>query len=442
MSNLARYPRLAASLYGVPLMIHPDKLSVIEAVFRNYIGGSGNITVDADVTKVNTATSSAGGRTAGKNYFLSDGGIAVIPVMGTMVQRADSLDAMSGLTSYSSINRLMSSAVDDPDVRGILLEFDTPGGEVNGLFDFADEIKAISKVKPVWGISNEAAYSAGYAMACACDKLYMPRTAGVGSIGVVAMHVDQSKRDSAQGYSFTPIFAGAKKIDGNSHAPLSDTAMSDLQNRVDQLYGMFVQTVAKNRGIDEKAVRDTEAGLLFAEEAVSKGYVDGIATLAQTITMMEKKVKPKTQGPSGLPFSMKGNNMSQDEQQQQNQEAIRAAAHAEGVKAGAKSERDRINKILGSASAEGRETLAKTMALESDIDPDTAIKLLESSPKTQAAAAQTGAKATSEFSQAMAAIGNPNIGAAADTSAQADLTEEQKGQALIAQILNAGKPKA
>ena len=62
--------------------------------------------------------------------------------------------------------------------------------------------------------------------------------------------------------------------------------------------------------------------------------------------------------------------------------------------------------------------------------------------KTQAAAAQTGAKATSEFSQAMAAIGNPNIGAAADTSAQADLTEEQKGQALIAQILNAGKPKA
>lgn len=442
MSNLARYPRLAGCLYGVPLMIHPDKLSVIEAVFRNYNGSSGNITVDADVTKVNTAISSAGGRTAGKNYFLSEGGIAVIPVMGTMVQRADSLDAMSGFTSYTSIDRLMSSAVDDPDVKGILLEFDTPGGEVNGLFDFADEIKAISKVKPVWGIANEAAYSAGYAMASACDKLYMPRTAGVGSIGVVAMHIDQSKRDSAQGYSFTPIFAGEKKVDGTIHAPLSDTALADLQARVDQLYDIFVQTVAKNRGIDEKAVRDTKAGLLYADDAVSQGYVDGIATLAQTITLMEKKVKPKTQGPSGLPFSMKGNSMSQDEQQQQNQEAIRAAAHAEGVKAGAKSERDRINKILGSASAEGRETLAKTMALESDIDPDTAIKLLESSPKTQAAAAQTGAKATSEFSQAMAAIGNPNIGAAADTSAQADLTEEQKGQALIAHILNAGKPKA
>ncbi len=439
MNNLAHYPRLASRLYGTPLMIHPDKLSVIEAVFRNY-GGS-NVSVDADVTKVKTAVSSAGPRASGKDYYLSSGGIAVLPVMGTMVQRADSLDAMSGLTSYSSISRLITSAIKDPDVKGILLEFDTPGGEVNGLFDFVDEIKAATKTIPVWGISNEAAYSAGYAMACACDKLYMPRTAGVGSIGVVAMHVDQSKRDSAQGYVFTPIFAGEKKVDGNSHAPLSDAAMNDLQDRVDQLYTMFVQTVAKNRGIDEKAVRDTEAGLLYADEAVSAGYVDGIATLAQTIALMEKKVKTKTQGQSGLPFSMKGSSMSQDEQQQQNLEAIRSAAHADGVKAGAKSERDRINKILGSASADGRETLAKKMALESDIEPDTAINLLEASPKAQATQ-QAGATAPSEFSQAMTALGNPKIGAAADTSDQQELTEDQKAGALIAQILNAGKPKA
>jgi ClpP class serine protease len=63
------------------------------------------------------------------------------------------------------------------------------------------------------------------------------RTGEVGSIGVVAVHIDESGADEKAGLAWTFVFAGECKIDGNAHEPLSDRARATIQADVDRLYG-------------------------------------------------------------------------------------------------------------------------------------------------------------------------------------------------------------
>jgi hypothetical protein len=120
------------------------------------------------------------------------------------------------------------------------------GGEVGGLFDLVDRIHAIRAAsgKPIWAIAAEAALSAAYAIASAADRIYVTQTGEAGSIGVVAVHVDESGADAQDGLAWTFIHAGARKVDGNPHQPLSDHARADLQADVDLMYGRFVAVVA------------------------------------------------------------------------------------------------------------------------------------------------------------------------------------------------------
>lgn len=434
-----RYPHLFSRLYNTPLLLHPDKAAVIEAVFRRAMAGDLGADLHDGTPKPEAAFGRSAARTE-KPYQMSDGGIAIIPVMGTLVQRASGLDAMSGLTSYARVAGLIDTALGDPDVRGILLELDSPGGEVSGLFDLADSIYAARAQKPVWTIANEQAYSAGYAIASSAEKLYMPRTAGVGSIGVIAMHVDQSKRDAAQGYTYTAIFAGAKKNDFNSHAPLSDTAAADLQAEIDRLYGMFVTTVARNRGIAADAVRGTEAGVLNPQQAVDGGFADGIATLSEVVAMMEAATQPKQV------FSTTAHHATTRKETRMSQENAAASVSAEvhaaavsqarldGTKAGAQAERERIGAILQSDEAKGREAMAQTFALETEMDADTAKKLLSKSPQAATASA------TNPLASAMAGVANPKVGASAEATASD--SPEAAAMTMAMNIINAGKQAA
>jgi capsid assembly protease len=153
------------------------------------------------------------------------------------------------LTAYSDIGEAIEAAATDPGIRAILLDVDSSGGEVGGLFDLVDQIQAIRAQcgKPIWAVADEAALSAAYAIACTADRLYVTQTGEVGSIGVVAAHRDESGADAQAGLAWTFIHAGASKVDGNPHQPLSDTARASLQSDVDGLYGRFVDLVAKCR---------------------------------------------------------------------------------------------------------------------------------------------------------------------------------------------------
>jgi len=218
--------------------------------------------------------------------------VAVIPVHGTLVRRTVGLEAESGLTSYAALAAQLDAALASPDVRAILLDVDSPGGESGGVFDLADRIRAATKVKPVWAVANDMAFSAAYALASAASKVFVSRTGGVGSIGVIAMHVDQSERDLQDGVRYTAVFAGDRKNDLNPHEPISSEAHAFLKAEVNRIYGLFVETVARNRGIEPSAVRDTEAGLFFGQAAVSLGLADAIGTFDDALAQLIESVSP------------------------------------------------------------------------------------------------------------------------------------------------------
>ena len=158
----------------------------------------------------------------GQTPFAMVDGIAVIEISGVLVHRGAWIGQSSGQTSYEGIAAQLATAVADPAVRGIALEIDSFGGEVAGVFDLADAIRAARSAKPVWAFVAEHAFSAGYALASQADRIILPRTGAVGSIGVVVMHADLSGQLSDAGVTVTLIHSGAHKVDGNPYAPLPD----------------------------------------------------------------------------------------------------------------------------------------------------------------------------------------------------------------------------
>ncbi|NKA06604.1 serine peptidase [Ralstonia solanacearum] len=218
--------------------------------------------------------------------------IAVIPIHGTLVRRTVGLEAESGLASYTAIGDQLDAALADPGVAAILLDVDSPGGESGGVFDLADRIRAAAAIKPVWAAANDMAFSAAYALACAASRVFVSRTGGVGSIGVIAMHVDQSVKDAKDGVRYTAVFAGARKNDLNPHEPITDEAQAQLQAEVSRIYRLFVATVGSYRGLSAEAVTATEAGLFFGQDAVAAGLADAVGTFEDALAQLTASLSP------------------------------------------------------------------------------------------------------------------------------------------------------
>jgi signal peptide peptidase SppA len=294
-------PHLAGRVFGVPLLIQPQKLSVILQAIGPRVGIPDPVALEEVIVPV-AMPMDDGLDGAGpdkerdrKPYMVTPDGIAVIGISGTLVKKASWLDTESGLQSYESIRSQFGDAVADPRIRGILLDVDSPGGEVGGLFDLADEIFAARQEKPVYAVANDEAFSAAYALASSAEKLFVTRTGGVGSVGVIAVHLDQSGFDEKVGRKFTAVYAGARKNDFSTHQPLTDDARATLQTEIDWLYEIFVGAVGRNRDLKAALVRNTEAGLFYGEKALSAGLADRVGTFDQAVAAVVEAAKARRQ---------------------------------------------------------------------------------------------------------------------------------------------------
>jgi signal peptide peptidase SppA len=201
-------------------------------------------------------------------------GIAYIPVVGPLTN--SSRDAFLDETSYEQIRKNIDKALATDDVKHIVFEFDTPGGEVAGVFDLAAHIRYAQEKKPMSAVLNQAALSAGYLLASAVGDIRAPEFSQIGSVGVLSMHVDMSEMDKMRGLKYEPVFAGAKKVQFSPHQPLSESTRAEMQANVDKIYNRFVAVVSHYRGISEDAVRATDAGIFHGSEGVELGLADVI----------------------------------------------------------------------------------------------------------------------------------------------------------------------
>jgi capsid assembly protease len=215
---------------------------------------------------------------------------AIIGVYDYLSYRADFLMSIFfGNTSYEDIRTQFQAALADPAIKNIVFDINSPGGEVAGCFDLVDEIYQARGQKPIYAVFNEDGYSAAYAIASAVDKRYISRTGSAGSVGVVAMHIDQSGMDAQRGIVFTPIYAGARKVDFSSHAPLSADALAVAQDDVNAVYDIFVATVARNLGQTPEAVRATEAAIYQGKKAVQSGFADSVMSWNQFMNKLNNR---------------------------------------------------------------------------------------------------------------------------------------------------------
>jgi signal peptide peptidase SppA len=275
-------------------MIHPPKLEVIIKALGPRLGidpeaiWARSVPMDATATLMSRYADAADER----DYTVVDG-IAVIPVEGTLLKKNSFLSAWSGCSSYEQIQRQVASAVDDAGVRAILLDIDSPGGETAGCFDLADYLYSVRGAKPLYAVANDIALSAAYAIASSADRIFVNRTGAVGSVGVYALHVDQSGFDKDLGLKYTYVFAGDRKVDGNPHQPLSDRALADIQDEVDREYKIFTETVARNRNVSTKEIVATQAAVVWADNALPL-LADQVGTLDDAMNALRQLVSGQT----------------------------------------------------------------------------------------------------------------------------------------------------
>ena len=289
---MMHHAQIAQRAFNTPLMVDPAKaLAFLSGLGPRITGqeitfqGLGVDTDDQPAASLPARASLFGNDLAqrhqrnGTQPFAVVDGIAVIEITGTLVHRGAWIGQSSGLTSYEGIAAQLQAALADPGVRGIALDIDSFGGEVAGAFDLADRIRAARTQKPVHAFVAEHALSAGYVLASQADRIILPRTGAVGSIGVVALHTDMSGALDQKGIGVTLIHAGAHKVDANPYQPLPDAVHDQMQRELEVVRFLFAETVAAGRGdrLTHASALATEAAVFRGSDAIAAGLADDLA---------------------------------------------------------------------------------------------------------------------------------------------------------------------
>lgn len=290
MFGRSRHPvvaSLATSVLNQALLVHP---TLGEALVGAYLEGA--VTSDDTLLTVSHLQVDAAGAVTVQTDQPEPPAekvgrtIAVVNISGGLVSRPTPGASGPGPVSYAALRDTFDELVADDAVDAIVLRIDSPGGMASGCFDLVDRIYEARGTKPVHALIDDYAYSAAYAIASACDEIWVSRTGAVGSVGVVAFHYDWSGNNEQVGVKVTPIYAGARKVDLNPNFPLSEEALAEAQKDIDMLYGLFVSTVARNRGLSADVVRSTDAGTFRAQAAIDAGLATQLGTWDNVIAAL------------------------------------------------------------------------------------------------------------------------------------------------------------
>lgn len=232
-------------------------------------------------------------------------GVAVVALSGVLAKRMNLMTQVSGGTSMQLAAQELQSAIDDPAVQAIVLAIDSPGGTVDGTEALANIVRSGAQQKRILTLADGCMASAAYWVGAAAGpgNIYLAeRTTQVGSIGVVTKHVDTSGAEARAGYKTTEIYAGKFKRIASGYAPLTEDGRNTIQSQVDFLYRLFVESVAKDRGVSTEQVlqRMADGRVFTGQQAIDAGLADGFSTINGLIQIARRNPAPRvpTRSPS------------------------------------------------------------------------------------------------------------------------------------------------
>lgn len=419
-----KYPHVAARLFDTPLLVSPGPLRAFLSALGPRMGFE---VVGVPAQPRQKAYADDDGSGGGSGYVVENG-VARLPILGPLIHRVLTMEDMcEGYTGYTDLTASFRAAMADPRVRAVLLEIDSPGGEVSGVFDLADEIYAARGTKPIVAVVVDMACSAAYLLASAADEIVTTQTGWTGSVGVVWTHVDISAANEQMGIAVTHIFAGDHKVDGTPFAPLPDAVRAEFQASVDKTYQLFVDKVSRNRGMSAEAVIATQADVYAGDDGVTIGFADRVGTLKDTMDQLAELSRPlaaSSGATRAVAAHMKGKQMtttvdaaagdqSAHEATIREMESRHATALTEVSATASRAAKERCKAILGSEEAKGCEAQAQFFAFDTDMPADQAVAALKVAPKSTVAAAN-------RFDAAMAANPNPQVGDGGGAKSLAD----------------------
>lgn len=381
--------------------------------------------------------------TVNKPFAYADG-VAIIPVHGSLINRFG--QSWGFVTGYNFITSQLRMALADDDVKAIILDCNSPGGEAAGCFETSDAIYEARGDKPIVAVVDSNSMSACYAIASAADKIVVTPTGSVGSIGVVAMHVSMEGMLEKAGFKVNLIYSGEHKVDGNPFQDLPDSVRADIKRGVDASRGKFASLVARNRGLDVEAVLKTEAAVYRTEEALQLGLIDEVATPQNAVLNLFNELSGSTNDDPENDMPPEDNAQAPATAAAPTAAAPAAAAPAAAAPAAAApavdqsavqaAERQRCSGILTCEAAAANPGLANHLAFNTSMSVDEAKQMLAASAPAQAAAAPAAAAPaaaapTNAFAAAMNSGQQPNIGANAEGQQAAGGASDEKSASFI-----------
>jgi signal peptide peptidase SppA len=275
-----RYRHVLSLLFGNVWAIMPEKLNDIIACIKFRLA-HGQLTASEIEARIGKPKS---------RVKAVKGDVAVMPVFGVLAHRMNMMTDISGGSSTEELGAQFAELANDPSIGAIVLDVDSPGGTIHGMAEMSAQIHAARNPdRPIIAVANDLMASAAYWIGSAADEIVIGPNAYVGSIGVIALHADESEFNKKLGFKYELISAGKYKTEGNPFEPLGDEAKAEAQRQVDLIYADFVKDVARNRGVKQSTVKGNvfgEGRVFTGLDAIERNMADRQGTLADTVSRL------------------------------------------------------------------------------------------------------------------------------------------------------------
>jgi len=262
-----------------------------------WAGTEASLHAALDAEEARAARMAAGDRISEKDRETSrllsvDDGVATISIKGPLTNDGDTIwNEWMGMTGYPEIREAVIAAATDASVQHVILDIDSGGGAVSGVDDTAKLIRLVhDNVKPVTAFTDGSMYSAAYWLGSSAGEVYASKAAGMGSIGVIATHMERSEMLKEAGIGVTVVRAGKYKALANGVEKLTEEGKAQIQAGVDAAYKIFVGHVAEMRGksyefADSVMAQGRE---FYGQAGADAGLIDGIKSFDQVMSDVKR----------------------------------------------------------------------------------------------------------------------------------------------------------
>ena len=271
-----KLPRILRKVYDEPWLITPPVHRSIQRALEAHLEGI-NPSLDGLLED----------ETMGE-YQLD--GVSVIPIHGIIGKHLSGLEMACGGCSLDSVDAMIDEAAQDPSVRAVLLDVNSPGGTVTGVPETAAKIAKLAEQKPVIAFTDSEMCSAAYWLASQANAIYATQSATVGSVGVYLALLDESRALENAGIKVNAISSGKFKLAGAPFKPLTDDERAMFQAGVTKLHDQFKAAILSKRNIQ---AGNLEGQCFDGEEAIDANLVDGITSFEEAMMLTAALTKPK-----------------------------------------------------------------------------------------------------------------------------------------------------